>query len=87
MGNNAGGNDCGIYEDVVCCPIITAGWTQNIHDKHLSEKKSVWSRFEHGKSEMKNRSATYSVEILDMKQNSGHLQKSFVMVFFSSVGT
>ena len=31
---------------------------------------------------MQNRSATYYVEILDMKQNSGYLQKSFVMVFF-----
>jgi hypothetical protein len=31
---NAGGNNCGIYEDVACCPIIAAGRTQNIHDKH-----------------------------------------------------
>jgi hypothetical protein len=35
---------------------------------------------------MQNRSAIYYVEILVVKQNSGHLEKRFVMVFFSSVG-
>jgi hypothetical protein len=39
MGNNAGGNDCDIYEDFVCCPIITVGWTQNNHDKHQSKQQ------------------------------------------------
>jgi hypothetical protein len=87
MNGKQEGNDCGIYGDVVFCPIITAGRTQNIHEKHQSGKKKVWSRFEQGKSEMQNRSTTYCVEILDVKQNSGHLEKSFVMVFFSSVGT
>jgi len=30
-----------VCEGVVCCPIITAGWTQNIQDKHESRQNCL----------------------------------------------